>query len=303
MKEIMIEVSSSGERIDTYISKARTDFSRSYIQKLIDNGDVLVNQTIVKSNYKVKIEDEIVLKVAAPVSMDALPENLFIEVLFEDENIIVVNKPKGMVVHPAAGNLSGTLVNALLNHCEGRLSNINGVIRPGIVHRIDKDTSGVLLVTKTNFAHEYFSEKFKNHDITRTYFAIVEGVITENKGKIDAPISRNINDRKKMSVNVTHGKHAITHFEVIERFKDYTLIKANLETGRTHQIRVHLAYIGHPLVGDTVYGRKKQILTQAGQALHAGLLGFIHPVSKVYIEFTAPLPNEFSEIIEKIKQM
>lgn len=290
-----------GKRLDATIPEIHPELSRSYVQKLIEIGQVTVNCEQVRGNYKVKLGDEIEITIPDPVSPKALPENIEIESLYEDDHIIVVNKPKGMVVHPAAGNSTGTLVNALLNHCKGRLSNINGVIRPGIVHRIDKDTSGVLVVTKTNFAHEYFSEKFKNHEINRTYFAIVEGTIQENKGKIDAPIGRNIDDRKKMAVNVINGKSAITHFEVLERLKGFTLIKVNLETGRTHQIRVHMSYIGHPIVGDNVYGKKKQVFTQSGQALHAGVLGFDHPVTKEYMEFSTKTPKDFNEILEKIR--
>ena len=301
MSVLSINVVEAGKRVDAYISEMQYDLSRSYAQKLIETGQVKVNNEIVRSNYRVKVNDLIEINIPEPVDPEAQPEQIEIDVLYEDDQIVIVNKPKGMVVHPAAGNTAGTLVNALLSHCEGRLSNINGVVRPGIVHRIDKDTSGILIVTKTNFAHEYFSEKFKNHDINRTYFAIVVGVIAENKGLIDAPIGRNQNDRKKMAVNVTNGKHAVTHFEVIERIKGFTLIKVNLETGRTHQIRVHLSYIGFPIVGDTVYGKKKQTLTESGQALHAGVLGFVHPVTNEYMEFSSKPPDDFNDIIEKIR--
>jgi len=303
MTDFILKVDSDGLRIDAYISKEHPEISRSYVQKLIESGNILVNGKPILNKYKVKENDEIRIMFPELSNPEALPEKIDIDVLYEDEQILIVNKAKGMVVHPASGNSKGTLVNALLEHCDGRLSNINGVVRPGIVHRIDKNTSGILVVTKTNFAHEYFSNKFKNHDINRTYFAIVEGVISENKGTIDAPVGRNPNDRKKMSVNTSNGKHAVTHFEVLERFKNHTLIKVNLETGRTHQIRVHLAYIGFPLVGDDVYGRKKQTLSKAGQALHAGVLGFVHPVSNQYMEFTSNPPKEFDEIIEKVRAL
>ncbi|MEI6601953.1 MAG: RluA family pseudouridine synthase [Clostridia bacterium] len=301
MKNIQLQVVENGIRIDAFISKECPEISRSYVQKLIETGCISVNGIKTISKYKVKTNDLIQIELPIPVNPIALPEDIAIDVLYEDDQLLVVNKAKGMVVHPAAGNTKGTLVNALLSHCTGRLSDINGVVRPGIVHRIDKDTSGILVVTKTNAAHAYFSEKFKNHDIQRTYYAIVDGVIQENAGKIDAPIGRNQNDRKKMAVNTINGKSAITHFEVVERFHGYTYIKVNLETGRTHQIRVHLAYIGHPLVGDHVYGRKKQPFTSLGQALHAGVLGFNHPVTKEYMEFHVKPPKEFDEIIEKIR--
>jgi 23S rRNA pseudouridine1911/1915/1917 synthase len=233
--------------------------------------------------------------------LDIKAENIGLDILYEDEDIIVINKPRGMVVHPAAGNYTGTLVNALLKHCSGSLSDINGVIRPGIVHRIDKDTSGILVVAKNNNSHGKLSDRLKEHDIRRVYIAVAEGIIPEESGKIDAPVGRHPVDRKKMAVNVKNGRRAVTHFKVLERFKETTLLELKLETGRTHQIRVHMSYIGHPLVGDTVYGRKKQKYNFEGQALHARLLGFVHPSTDKYMEFEAEPPQVFKALIESLR--
>ncbi len=230
-----------------------------------------------------------------------MPESIAIPVLYEDEDVLVVNKPKGMVVHPAVGNYSGTLVNALMDYCGESLSSINGVIRPGIVHRIDKDTSGVLVVAKSNEAHEKLSLKLKDHDISRIYIALVHGIVREESGKIDAPIGRHPVDRKKMAVNTKNGRGAVTHFKVLERFKDATLLEVRLETGRTHQIRVHLSYIGYPIVGDTVYGKKKDKYDIGGQALHAKLLGFVHPIKNEFMEFEAKLPEYFEKLLEELR--
>lgn len=301
MKKETLIADESGVRIDTYLANELKDQSRSYLQKLIDDGDVTVNTKRIKSNYKVKAGDVIEVTIPDPVKLDVEPENIDLDIIYEDNDIIVVNKPKGMVVHPAAGNYSGTLVNALLAHCEGSLSDINGVIRPGIVHRIDKDTTGILVVAKNNEAHEGLSEKLKVHDINRVYTAICEGVIKEDSGTVDAPIGRHPVDRKKMAVNTRNGRHAVTHFKVLERFKNATLIEARLETGRTHQIRVHMSYIGHPLLGDEVYGRKTQKFKLQGQALHATVLGFEHPVTGKYMEFSSELPEYFKELIVKLR--
>ncbi|HOQ36247.1 MAG TPA: RluA family pseudouridine synthase [Acetivibrio sp.] len=302
MKEIKFVCEDKGTRVDLWLSERLEEYSRSYIKKLIDDGMLLVNGEQVKSNYKLKSKDEVLLRIPDPKPLDVCAEDIEVPILYEDEDIVVVDKPRGMVVHPAAGNYSGTLVNALLGYCGDNLSDINGVIRPGIVHRIDRDTSGVLVVAKNNIAHEKLSEKLKVHDIERVYAALVYGVIAENQGKIDAPIGRHPTDRKKMAVNIKNGKRAVTHFRVLERFKDATYIEVNLETGRTHQIRVHMSYIGYPIIGDTVYGRKNDRYGINGQALHAKKLGFIHPTRGEYMEFESPLPDYFENLLEELRQ-
>ena len=302
MKEIKFVCEDKGTRVDLWLSERLEEYSRSYIKKLIDDGMLLVNGEQVKSNYKLKSKEEVLLRIPDPKPLDVCAEDIEVPILYEDEDIVVVDKPRGMVVHPAAGNYSGTLVNALLGYCGDNLSDINGVIRPGIVHRIDRDTSGVLVVAKNNIAHEKLSEKLKVHDIERVYAALVYGVIAENQGKIDAPIGRHPTDRKKMAVNIKNGKRAVTHFRVLERFKDATYIEVNLETGRTHQIRVHMSYIGYPIIGDTVYGRKNDRYGINGQALHAKKLGFIHPTRGEYMEFESPLPDYFENLLEELRQ-
>lgn len=301
MRKETLTAKDTGARLDTYLAEAFEDMSRSYIKKIIDDNGVFVNDKAVKANYRLKEGDRIEINVPDPRKLDVEPENIDLDILYEDKDIIVVNKPKGMVVHPAAGNYSGTLVNALLAHCQGGLSDINGVIRPGIVHRIDKDTTGILVVAKNNASHEGLSKKLKVHDIKRVYTAICEGVIKEDEGTVDAPIGRHPVERKKMAVNTKNGRNAITHFKVIERLKNATLIEARLETGRTHQIRVHMSYIGHPLLGDEVYGRKNQKFKLQGQALHATVLGFEHPVTGEYMEFSSELPEYFQELIKKLR--
>mgnify|MGYP000964890012 CR=1 FL=1 len=302
MEEITLIAEDEGLRLDTWLTDKLKDYSRSYIQKLMEDELVLVNGKARKANYRIKTGDEIHVSIPEPEKLDVKPEKIELEILYEDEDLIVVNKPKGMVVHPAAGNYSGTLVNALMAYCGDRLSDINGVIRPGIVHRIDKDTSGILVVAKNNIAHERLSEKLKKHDIKRIYVAIVEGVIKEDKGIIDAPIGRHPVERKKMAVNTKNGRRAVTRFKVLERFKDATYIQAELETGRTHQIRVHMAYLGHPLVGDEVYGRKRQRVNIQGQALHAKVLGFVHPIKNEYMEFMAEPPAYFNDLLESLRK-
>jgi 23S rRNA pseudouridine1911/1915/1917 synthase len=292
----------AGKRLDVWLTATLGEFSRSYVETLIDQGDVTVGGKTVKAGYKVKTGDSVEVNVPEPRTLEVVAEEIPLDILHEDEDIIVINKPRGMVVHPAAGNYSGTLVNALLKHCSGSLSDINGVIRPGIVHRIDKDTSGVLVIAKNNNAHSILSHKLKEHDVNRVYIAAAEGIISADRGKVDAPIGRHPVDRKKMAVNLKNGRRAVTHFRVLERFKSDTLLELKLETGRTHQIRVHMAYIGHPLVGDAVYGRKKQKYGFEGQALHAAVLGFIHPRTGKYVEFSAEPPQEFRELIEKLRQ-
>ena len=291
-----------GTRIDKYLSGVFVDKSRSFIQGLIEKDSIKVNSKISKSNYKLKPFDEIEVIFKAPEILKVDAEEIPLDILYEDKDVIVVNKVQGMVVHPAPGNYNGTLVNALLFYCKD-LSSINGVIRPGIVHRIDKDTSGVLVVAKNDEAHNKLSEQLKDHSMKREYYALVEGRIKNEEGTIDKPLARNKRDRLKIGV-VEGGKQAVTHYKVIERFKkEYTLIKCILETGRTHQIRVHMAYIGHPLVGDPVYGFKKQKFNLKGQVLHAQKLGFIHPSSGEYMEFSAPIPEYFSALINNLRKM
>ncbi len=290
------------ERLDSWLSGELDGFSRSHIQKLIEEGRITVNGKNTKANFRLKAGDVVQITVPPPERLDISAEEIKLDVLFEDEDIIVINKPKGMVVHPGAGNYSGTLVNALMRHCGDSLSDINGVIRPGIIHRIDKDTTGVLVVAKNNAAHEALSERFKVHDINRVYVALVEGIIREERGRIDAPIGRHPADRKKMAVNIKNGRRAVTHFTVLERFRNATLVELKLETGRTHQIRVHMAYIGFPLIGDTVYGKSSDKYRISGQALHARLLGFVHPRTGEYMEFRSEPPEYFSKLIDELKK-
>lgn len=288
-------------RLDVFISKKTEGHSRSYIKKIIDDGMVKVNGNIKKSNYRLKAGEHIEVSIPKPIELELKAENINLDIVYEDDYILVVNKPQGMVVHPAHGNYSGTLVNALLNHCTN-LSGINGVIRPGIVHRIDKDTSGIIVVAKTNEAHMKLSEQLKEHKINRKYVALLEGRMKIESGTIDAPLGRHPLDRKKMTVVNKNGKNAITHFKILELYESNTLIEAQLETGRTHQIRVHMAYCGHPVVGDTVYGYKKQKFKLRGQLLHAKTLGFLHPHSNEYMEFDVPIPNYFEEVISILRK-
>lgn len=297
-----ITADEADSRLDVWLTGKLGQYSRSYIEKLIGEGSVTVNDRTVKRGYRLKDGERVNACIPEPKRLDVKAESIELDILYEDKDIIVVNKPRGMVVHPAAGNYTGTLVNALLKHCGGSLSDINGVIRPGIVHRIDKDTSGVLVVAKNNEAHGKLSGRLKEHDIQRIYIAVAEGVVVENSGKIDAPIGRHPVERKKMAVNVKNGRRAVTHFKVLERFSSATLAELKLETGRTHQIRVHMAYIGHPLVGDAVYGGKKQKYDFEGQALHARLLGFVHPGTGEYVEFEAEPPAEFRELVSRLRQ-
>ncbi len=300
-KEIILIVEGDGNiRLDAWISANLPDYSRTYLQKLIETGCITVNDRQPKTNYRPKSGDKITISVPPPVIPDITPEKIPLDIIYEDNDIIVIDKPKGMVVHPAAGNYSGTLVNALMEHCGNSLSDINGVIRPGIVHRIDKDTTGILVIAKNNKSHEELSGLFKGHDISRIYLSVVDGVIREESGTIDAPIGRHPNDRKKMSVNLKNGRRAVTHFKVLERFKNATYVQVTLETGRTHQIRVHMSYIGHPVTGDTVYGRKNQSADTNGQVLHAGHLGFVHPSTKEYVEFNSDLPGYFRQLLENL---
>jgi 23S rRNA pseudouridine1911/1915/1917 synthase len=303
MNEKVIELiaDSNDIRLDTWLSGKLEKFSRTYICKLVEDGRVTVNRNNVKTKYKLKAGDHVNISLPPPVMLDVTAEDIDLDILYEDQDIIVINKPKGMVVHPAAGNYSGTLVNALLMHCKNSLSDINGVIRPGIVHRIDKNTSGVLVAAKNNNAHEKLSMRLRDHDIERVYVAIVEGIIREDLGKIDAPISRHPVDRKRMDVSTKNGRQAVTHFKVLERFKDATFVQMTLETGRTHQIRVHMAYIGHPILGDEVYGRKDKKYGLVGQTLHARLLGFVHPSTGKYVEFSAEPPEYFNKLLKQLR--
>lgn len=287
-----------GDRIDKVVSTLNADWSRTQVQQWIKDGNVLVNGQPVKTNYKCSINDDLEISIPEPEELDVLPEEMDLEIFFEDQDVLVVNKPKGMVVHPAPGHLTGTLVNGLMAHCKD-LSGINGVMRPGIVHRIDKDTSGLLMVAKNDKAHESLVNQLVAKTVTRKYKAVVHGLIQHDHGTIDAPIGRDTRDRQSMTI-VDNGKHAVTHFQVIERFKNFTLVECQLETGRTHQIRVHMKYIGYPLAGDPKYGPKKT-LDLGGQALHAGVLGFIHPRTKEYMEFEAPLPESFTTLLDELR--
>lgn len=286
-------------RIDKFLTEEFEDLSRNSIQILIKNNAVTVNGNVVKANYILKNNDEIEIMFDDAVDSEILPEDIPLDVYYEDEDVIVVNKPSGMVVHPAVGNFTGTLVNALMYHCKD-LSGINGVIRAGIVHRIDKDTSGLLVACKNDMAHKSLSEQFFNKTVSRKYYAIVYGEIKHKLGKIDAPIGRSPNNRQMMGI-VQDGKSAVTHFKVLERFNGYTFVELSLETGRTHQIRVHMQYIGHPLVGDPVYGPKNVIGTH-GQYLHAKTLGFVHPRTNQYISFESPLPDFYEEFLNELRK-
>ncbi|MCR5484109.1 MAG: RluA family pseudouridine synthase [Clostridiales bacterium] len=299
MNSFTVSEGSSGSRVDKAVSEEFPSLSRSFIQKLTESGMVLINGKAAGKSSKVKEGDTVSVSLPEPVSLNAEPEDIPLDIRYEDGDLLVVNKPRGMVVHPAAGNFDGTLVNALLFHCGDSLSGINGVIRPGIVHRIDKDTSGLLIVAKNDFAHNSLALQIKEHSFTREYRAVLCGHLREHEGTVDAPIGRSEKDRKKMCVTDKNSRNAVTHYKVIEEYRDFTYASLRLETGRTHQIRVHMAYIGHPVAGDTVYGPKKPALP-GGQCLHAGLIGFIHPRSGKYIEVSSELPDYFKSFLEKI---
>jgi 23S rRNA pseudouridine1911/1915/1917 synthase len=294
-KQFIVDEDLKNLRLDVFLSRYFEDKSRSYLQNLIEEGNVKVNEKLKKSNYKLKAGEKVDILIPEPVGLDVEPEDIPLDIVYEDNDVIVINKPQGMIVHPAAGVYNGTLVNALLNHCKD-LSGINGVARPGIVHRIDKDTSGVLVVAKNDNSHNKLSEQFKDHSMTRAYIALVEGILKKDEGTIDAPLGRHPVERIKIAV-IKDGRRAVTHYRVLERFNSNTLVECVLETGRTHQIRVHMAHIGHPLVGDPVYGYKKQRFNLKGQMLHAKKLGFIHPSTGEYIEFQSDLPDYFVKVI------
>ena len=289
-----------GDRIDKYITASVEDITRSAVQNLINDGYVLVKDKKIDKNYKLRKGDIITVNIPDPVELNVVAENIPLDIVYEDSDLLVVNKPKDMVVHPAAGNYTGTLVNALMYHCGDSLSGINGILRPGIVHRIDKDTSGLLIVAKSDKAHKGLAEQIKQHSFTREYEAVVIGTIRDDAGKIDAPIGRHPVDRKKMTVTDKNSKNAVTYYTVINRFNGFTHLRLRLETGRTHQIRVHMSYLGHPVAGDTVYGPLKDKYSLGGQCLHARKIGFIHPITGEYLEFTSDLPQYFKDFLKKV---
>ena len=300
MKEYIVSQEEKGKRLDTYISSVDTDITRTSAQRLIEDGNILVNGKNVKVSYKIQENDKISVEIPEPKQIELKAQDIPIEIVYEDSDIIVVNKPKGMVVHPANGNPDGTLVNAIMAICKDSLSGIGGEIRPGIVHRIDKDTSGLLIVAKNDNAHVKMSEQIKNHEVKKTYIALVRGVFKENEATIDMPIGRSISDRKKMAVN-KNGKDAITHIKVLKRFDKYTLLQVNIETGRTHQIRVHLSHIGYPIVGDYTYSNGKNEFDVVGQCLHAQKLEFKHPITQKDMCLETELPQYFKDILDKLK--
>ncbi len=298
----IVEPQEAESRIDRFLQKKMPERSRSALQKLAIEGYVAVNGKVVSKNYKLSSGDTVHLKIPEPKELDVLPEEIPLDIIYEDNDLLVVNKPKGMVVHPAPGNLSGTLVNALLYHCKGELSGINGVIRPGIVHRIDKDTSGLLMVAKSDRAHLSLAEQIKEHSFDRVYETVVYGSFKEDEGTVNAPIGRHPADRKKMAVTEAHSRDAVTRFQVLERLTGFTHLRVTLETGRTHQIRVHMAYIGHPVAGDPVYGPKKVITELEGQCLHAKVIGFTHPSTGERMVFESTLPDYFVRFLNKLRK-
>lgn len=302
MDQYLFEIQETQQmRLDKYLAEQFPEQTRSYLQKLIKDGEVLVNGKSVKTGYQLSKGDEVSVNIPEPKELDVEPQKMDLDIVYEDEDVILINKPKGMVVHPAPGHTTDTLVNGLLYHCKNHLSGINGVARPGIVHRIDRDTTGILIVCKNDMSHNSIAAQLKEHSITRRYRALVHGNIKEDKGTVEGPIGRHPVDRKKMAINERNGKPAVTHYTVLERFGNYTLIECVLETGRTHQIRVHMTSIGHPLVGDEVYGPTKCPFKLQGQCLHAMVLGFVHPRTGEYMEFSAELPAYFEELLKKIK--
>ncbi len=299
---IVIDDDCGGSRLDRILSDVLCDYSRSFVQNLFTSGLVHCNGKEVPKSFKPKIGNIIEFTVPEPKEISLEPENIPLDIVYEDNDLLVVNKPRGMVVHPAPGNYDSTLVNALLWHCKGNLSGINGVVRPGIVHRIDKDTSGLLLVAKNDNAHVSLSQQISVHSLDREYRAVIHGHLKEIEGTVDAPIGRSLNDRKKMCVINRNSKNAVTHYRVLEEYKDFSFVALKLETGRTHQIRVHMAYLGHPVAGDPVYGPKNGVSSLNGQCLHAGIIGFDHPSTGEHIRLEAPLPDYFTDFIGRIKK-
>ncbi len=300
-KILTVSDESVNQRLDSFIAENDEELTRSAAVKLIENGSVTVNGIVPNKNLKLRSGDRVEMNIPEPVAPEALPENIPLDVVYEDDDLLVVNKPRGMVVHPASGNYSGTLVNALLYHCGDSLSGINGVLRPGIVHRIDKDTSGLLIVAKNDFSHRLLAEQIKEHSFTRKYQTVAVGTFKEEEGTVNAPIGRHPTDRKKMTVTAKNSKNAITHYRVIARYKGYTHIELTLETGRTHQIRVHMAYKGHPVAGDPVYGGKNYLKSLNGQCLHAYYISFVHPRTKETLTFSAPLPEYFRTFLNQLQ--
>ena len=296
------DIEHEDQRIDRYLTEMLPEQSRSFFQKLIRDGFVIVNHIIVKVNYRLKTGDVIEIDIPDAVPTEIVPENIPLDILYEDDDLLIVNKPKGMVVHPAVGHSTGTLVNAIMYHCQGNLSGINGEIRPGIVHRIDKDTTGSLIICKNDEAHRNIAEQIKEHTVTRRYRGIVCGIVKEDEGTIEGAIGRHPTQRKKMAINEKNGKPAITHYKVLQRFAKYTYMEFCLETGRTHQIRVHMASIGHPLLGDEVYSNRKSPFKLQGQTLHAKTLGFIHPTTGEYLEIDAPMPEYFEHLLTVLEK-
>ena len=302
MEQYLFEIQEDQQmRLDKYLAEQFPEQTRSYLQKLIKDGEVLVNGKSVKTGYQLSKGDEVSVNIPEPKELDVAPQKMDLDIVYEDEDVILINKPKGMVVHPAPGHTTDTLVNGLLYHCKDNLSGINGVARPGIVHRIDRDTTGILIVCKNDMSHNSIAAQLKEHSINRRYRALVHGNLKENQGTGEGPIGRHPIDRKKMAINEKNGKPAVTHYTVLERFGNYTLIECVLETGRTHQIRVHMSSIGHPLVGDEVYGPAKCPFKLQGQCLHAMVLGFVHPRTGEYMEFSADLPEYFEELLNKLR--
>ncbi len=303
MNEIKIRVTSDeeGERIDKFLSSASEDLTRSFIQNLIKEGHLTVNKKNVKASYIIRENDEIILVVPDPISLDVKPSKMDLDIVYEDDSLLIINKDKGTVVHPAPGHMDDTLVNGLLYYLKDNLSSINGVLRPGIVHRIDRDTSGLLIICKNDASHKEIASQLKEHSINRIYYGIVCGSVKEDSGTIDEPIGRDPKDRKRMAIDREKGKRAVTHYSVIERFKGYTLMRFKLETGRTHQIRVHMSYINHPLMGDEKYNAPRNRFGVKGQMLHAAVIGFIHPETDEYMEFEAKPPEYFNDILEKLR--
>ena len=300
---LIVSKEDENERVDKFLATRFPDFTRSFIQKAIKNGQIKLNGKDFKSNYKLKLDDKIEINIEDPIELEIEPEDIPLDILYEDDDVLIVNKPKNMVVHPSAGHFSHTLVNAIMFHCKDSLSGINGIIRPGIVHRIDMNTTGSLIICKNDVSHTKIAEQIKEHSVNRIYVGLVYGRLANDEGTVEGPIGRNPSDRKKMAINYKNGKPAITHYKVLERFNEYTFVKFKLETGRTHQIRVHMASIGHPLVGDDIYSNNKKCKFKhlEGQCLHARTIGFIHPTLNQYVEFQAPIPEYLDKLLNKLR--